>query len=106
MSKKKLDRKSGGQRQRRTEVRSDAGPNAGRRKLILIGAGALAATGLGALGAHRAGWFGSSRSSSLSSSESGTAKRADYQTALSAANEMLERQARALGNASVLIHAV
>src|SRR5262249_26483696 len=107
MSKKKLDRKSGGQKQRRTEVRSDAGPDAGRRKLILIGAGALAATGLGALGAYRAGWFGSSRfSSALSSSESGAAKKADYQTALSAADEMLERGERELGNASVLIHAV
>src|SRR5262249_60615909 len=61
----------------------------------------------GSLGICRADLIGSSRTSlSLSSSESGTATRADYQTALSAANEMLERQARALGNASVLIHAV
>ncbi|HKE04642.1 MAG TPA: hypothetical protein VKE91_11315 [Blastocatellia bacterium] len=106
MSKKKLDRTSGGQKRKRIEVQPEAGPDAGRRKLILIGAGTLAATGLGAVGAYRAGWFGSSRSSSPSSSQREAATMADHQTALSAANEMLERHARELGNASVLIHAV
>src|SRR5262249_27817489 len=69
MSKKKVDRTSGGQKRKRIEVQPEAGPDAGRRKLILIGAGTLAATGLGAVGAYRAGWFGSSRSSSPLSSQ-------------------------------------
>src|SRR5262245_22388467 len=106
MSRKKFDRKSGGQKQRRTEAGSDAGPDAGRRKLILIGAGTLAATGLGAVGAYRAGWFGPSQSSSRSSSRVGNATDSDYHIALSAANETLGRRALELGNASVLIHAV
>lgn len=90
-------RKSGGQKQKRTEAR----PDAGRRRFILIGAGALAATGLGAAGAYKAGWFGSSQSTSQLQGAT-----ADYQTTLSAVNEMLERRARELANASVLIHAV
>src|SRR5262249_60149539 len=106
MSKKKVDRTSGGQKRKRIEVQPEAGPDAGRRKLILIGAGTLAATGLGAVGAYRAGWFGSSRSSSPLSSQREAATRADHQTALSAANEMLERHAREFGNAQILIHAV
>src|SRR5262249_46984595 len=106
MSKKKVDLTSGGQKRKRIEGQPEAGPDAGRRKLILIGAGTLAATGLGAVGAYRAGWFGSSRSSSPSSSQREAATMADHQTALSAVNEMLERHARELGNASVLIHAV
>jgi len=96
MSKKKVGQKPGGQKQKRIEPQ----PNAGRRKFVLIGAGALAATGLA--GAYKAGWFGSSQSSPQSSSQSVPG----YQTALGAANEMLERRARELGNASVLIHAV
>src|SRR5215813_249896 len=107
MSKKKYARKSGRQKHSRLEVQpTDVAPDAGRRKLILIGAGTLAATGLGAVGAYRSEWFGSSRSSSQSSSQGGTATKADYQTALSAANETLGRRALELGNPSVLIHAV
>ncbi|MGH9936478.1 MAG: hypothetical protein ACREAM_09540, partial [Blastocatellia bacterium] len=62
MSKKKVGRKPGGQKQKRIESQ----PNAGRRKFVLIGAGALAATGLA--GAYKAGWFGSSQPSPQSSS--------------------------------------
>jgi len=100
MSKKKGGQKSGGQKQKRIEPQ----PNAGRRKFVLIGAGALAATGLA--GAYKTGWFGSSQRSPESSSQPVPASPGDYQTALGAANEMLERRARELGNASVLIHAV
>ncbi len=97
MSKKKVSQKPGGQKQKRVEAQ----PDAGRRKFIWIGAGALAAMGLGAASAYKAGWFGSSQSSSQS-----VPMTADYQTALGAVNEMLERRSRELANASVLIHAV
>jgi hypothetical protein len=70
----------------------------------------MAAAGVGAAGAYWAGWFSPSQSSPSSSpnptSRPGPAAPADHQTALNAANEMLERHARELGNASVLIHAV
>jgi hypothetical protein len=97
MSKKKVSQKTVGQKQKQAEAQ----PDAGRRKFIWIGAGALAATGLGAAGIYKSGWLGSSQSSSQS-----VPMTADYQTALSAVNEMLERRARELANASVLIHAV
>ena len=67
-----------------------ASPNAGRRKFLLAGAGALAVAGVGAAG-YKFGWFGGSTS---------------YESALAAANQMLDQRARELGNASVLIHAV
>lgn len=57
---------------------------------MLLGAGALAAAGAGAIG-YRLGWFDSS---------------ASRESALAAANQMLEQRAREIGNASVLIHAV
>ncbi|MGH9836778.1 MAG: hypothetical protein ACRD9Y_27440, partial [Blastocatellia bacterium] len=99
MSKKKASRKPDHQKQKRVERQ----PDAGRRKFLWIGAGAFAATGLGAAGAYNAGWLNSERTSTPSSGPSPTA---DYQTALGAVNEMLERYSRELGNASVLIHAV
>jgi hypothetical protein len=106
MSKKKVGQKPGSQTLKHAE-RQQALADAGRRKFLWLGAGTLAAAGLGAGGAYRAGWFGSSQSSSPSRSpqpEQSTV--ADHQTALNAANEMLERLARGLGNPSVLIHAV
>ncbi len=84
MGKQKDNRKPSGKAQKSTT----ATVNAGRRKFILIGAGALAAAGAAG---YKFGWFGSG---------------ASYETALAAANEMLEQQAREIGNASVLIHAV
>lgn len=66
----------------------------------------MTATALGAAGGYKAGWFGSSPPSSQPSSELAPAMTANFQTALGAVNEMLERHARELGNASVLIHAV
>lgn len=102
MSKKKIGQKSGSRKQKRVEAQ----PDAGRRKFIWIGTGALAAAGLGSVGAYKSGWFGSPQSSSQSPSQFGSTAAADYQTALGAAHEMLERHARQLGNASVLIHAV
>ncbi|MCG3163067.1 MAG: hypothetical protein JMDDDDMK_04445 [Acidobacteria bacterium] len=97
MSKKKISQKPGSQKRKRAEAQ----PDAGRRKFIWIGAGALAAAGLGATGAYKAGWFGTAQSTK----QSGGAI-ADYQTALVAVNEMLQQHAREIGNASVLIHAV
>lgn len=90
MSKQRKDnQKSGG----KTPKATAASPNTkdvGRRKFILLGAGALAAAGAGAAG-YKLGWFGGG---------------ASYETALAAANEMLEKRAREIGNASVLIHAI
>ena len=110
MSKKKIDRKSDGQKQKRVEDKTQSGPDAGRRRIIMIGTATLAATGLGVLGAYRSGWFGSSSTQSPSQSSSapqaGSVSGANYQNALDAVNEMLESHARQIGNASVLIHAV
>ncbi|MEP7337489.1 MAG: hypothetical protein ABI977_07070 [Acidobacteriota bacterium] len=86
MSKQKDNRKPGGKAQKNVQAPVDAG----RRKFILIGAGALAAAGVGAAG-YKFGWFDGG---------------ASYETAMQAANEMLEQRAREIGNASVLIHAV
>ena len=83
MSKQKDNRKPSGKT-------PQVATNSGRRKFILIGAGALAAVGVGTAG-YKLGWFGAG---------------ASYETALAAANEMLEQRAREIGNASVLIHAV
>src|SRR5215510_8027015 len=106
MSKKKVGQKPGSQKQKHVE-RQQALADAGRRKFLWLGAGTLAAAGLGAGGAYRAGWFGSSPSQPSSqasqngqSSQPGQMTVADHQAALNAANEMLERHARALGNAS------
>lgn len=74
----------------KTGGKQTASPENGRRKFMLLGAGALAAAGVGAAG-YKLGWFG------------GTAS---YERALAAANQMLEQRAREIGNASVLIHAV
>jgi hypothetical protein len=52
--------------------------------------GALAAIGVGAVG-YNFGWFGGG---------------ASYESALTAANDLLETRSREIGNASVLIHAV
>ncbi len=82
MSKQIDKRKSGG--------KQAASPETGRRKFLLLGAGALAAAGAGAAG-YKLGWF---------------ARPASYESALAAANQMLEQRAREIGNASVLIHAV
>src|SRR5215510_8610302 len=103
MSKKKVGQKPGSQKQKHVE-RQQSLADAGRRKFLWLGAGTLAAAGLGAGGAYRAGWFGSSQSSSSSqpssqASQNGPTAVADHQAALNAANEMLERHARALGNA-------
>lgn len=64
--------------------------NLARRSFILMSTGALAAIGVGAAG-YQFGWFGGG---------------ASYESALAAANDLLEKRAREIGNASVLIHAV
>lgn len=64
--------------------------NLARRSFILMSTGALAAIGVGAAG-YQFGWFGGG---------------ASYESALAAANDLLETRAREIGNASVLIHAV
>lgn len=64
--------------------------NLARRSFILMSTGALAAIGVGAAG-YQFGWFGGG---------------ASYESALTAANDLLETRAREIGNASVLIHAV
>jgi len=88
MSKQKDNRKPSGKTQKSAQIPVDSG----RRKFILLGTGALVAVGAGAAGyGYTQGWFGAS---------------ASYETALAAANEMLEQRAREIGNASVLIHAV
>ncbi len=85
----------------------------GRRKFILLGAGAIAAAGAGLAGAYRAGWFDRSESGKPPSGrQSGGGNLApvtlpaDYPNALRAVNQMLEHYARELNNPSVLIHAV
>ncbi len=101
MSKKKSGQKPAGQKQKRSEQM----PEAGRRKFLWAGAGALAATGLGVAGAYKAGWLGSTETTSSSP----TADHPDALGALAAlhaVNEMLERHSRELANASVLVHAV
>ncbi len=81
-------------KQRKENQKSGAKPNAkqqlARRSFILMGTGALAGIGVTATG-YQLGWFGAG---------------ASYETALAAANELLEKRAREIGNASVLIHAV
>ncbi|QQS46433.1 MAG: hypothetical protein IPM66_21420 [Acidobacteriota bacterium] len=109
MSRKKTGRKPARENRNRVE----SGPDSGRRKFILGGAGAAAVIGAGAIGAWRAGWFGGE-----SSIESSTAPvlqgrnlapatlSADAAGGLAAANQMLEHYARDLNNPSALIHAV
>jgi hypothetical protein len=88
--------------------------DSGRRRFILIGAGALAATGVGLAGAYNAGWFDSGTATSALPAGQGQAGRnltpvsfpANSENALRSANEMLEHYARDLNSASVLIHAV
>jgi hypothetical protein len=86
MSKQKDNRKPSGKTQKSSQAPADAG----RRKFIFLGAGALAAASAGAA-IYKLGWFGGGVS---------------YETALAAANEMLQQRSREIGNASVLIHAV
>lgn len=86
MTKQKDNRKPSGKTQKATPDKTDAG----RRKFILAGAGALAAAGVGAA-AYQFGWFGGG---------------ASYEKALAAANKMLQQRAQEIGNASCLIHAV
>jgi hypothetical protein len=107
MSKKKVGYKPGAQKQKQAERQSSVA-NAERRKFLWLGAGTLAAVGLGGAGAYRAGWFGATQSapSSPPLAKVNLAIPADHQTALNAANDMLERHARELGNPSALIHAV
>lgn len=96
-----MSKKKSGQKQKRSEQT----PDAGRRKFLWVGAGALAAIGLGVGGAYKAGRLGSTETTSSSPT-------ADYPIALAAVaalravNEMLERHSRELANASVLVHAV
>lgn len=82
MSRQKDKRKSGG--------KLAVSPESGRRKFLLLGTGALVAAGAGAAG-YKLGWF---------------SRPASYESALAAANQMLEQRSREIGNASVLIHAV
>jgi hypothetical protein len=106
MSKKKTDQRPAGRNQKQAE------PDAGRRKFVLLGVGALAATGVGLAGAYNAGWFDDAPASSTpQQSKAGrnltpVTLPADAVNALRATNEMLEHYARDIGNASVLIHAV
>ena len=86
MSKQKDNRKPGGKHQKAASL----SPDAGRRKFILLGAGAaLAVAGAGT--GYTLGWFGGGVS---------------YASALEAANGMLELRAREIANPSCLIHAV
>src|SRR5262245_54202663 len=108
MSKKKADRKTIGRNKNDSLPQTDLG----RRKLVLLGVGAVAATGVGIAGAYNAGWF-ETKPSPQSGAQSPSGKNlsplllaADSSNALRAVNEMLEHYARDLGNASVLIHAI
>jgi hypothetical protein len=82
-------------KQRKENQRPSAKPNTekknlARRSFILMSTGALAAIGVGAVG-YEMGWFGGG---------------ASYESALAAANDLLEKRAREIANASTLIHAV
>lgn len=85
---------------------------AGRRKFILMGVGALAATGVGLAAAYNAGWFDSDPAPAGSPAAPAgkglppATLAANAENARRAVDEMLEYYARDLGNASVLIHAV
>lgn len=87
MSKQKDNRKPGG----KTQKAASLSPDAGRRKFILLGAGAVVAAAGAGVG-YKLGWFGGGGAS--------------YATALEAANGMLELRAREIANPSCLIHAV
>lgn len=110
MSKKRVNQKPAGQRQKNAAKPVDDG----RRKFVLLSSGALIGAGVAAAGAYRAGWFDSSAppSSPASAPRSGgqnlspVSLPGDYQNALRATDEMLEHYARDLNNPSVLIHAV
>lgn len=85
MSQKKQNQKPSGNVQKAVSP----SPN-GRRAFLAMGASAAVAVAGAGIG-YKLGWFGAG---------------ASYETALAAANEMLEQRAREIGNASVLIHAV
>jgi hypothetical protein len=110
-----MDQKAKGKRQiskgKNKEERSD---DSGRRKFLLAGAGALAATGVGLAGAYNAGWFDSepatstlpARPQQAGGNLTPVSSPVNSENALRAVNEMLEHYARDLNNAAVLIHAV
>src|SRR5215813_14018271 len=108
MGKKKADRRKTGRNKKESSEQADNG----RRKFILLGVGAIAATGVGLAGAYNAGWFDSNPSSPSGAPRSAgenlkpVTLAADSGNAMRAVNEMLEHYARDIGNASVLIHAV
>ena len=108
MGKKKADSRSA---DRREKAAAAASPD--RRKFILMGAGALAATGVGLAAAYNAGWFDAKPAPAGGASGASAGRglppaklSADAAGARRAVDEMLEFYARDLGNASVLIHAV
>lgn len=86
MSKQKQNQKLGGKSQKAVP----GAHGSGRRKFILLGAGAVVAA-VGAGAGYKMGWFGGG---------------ASYASALEAANGMLEQHAREIANPSCLIHAV
>ncbi|MFN0084818.1 MAG: hypothetical protein ACKVX9_05480 [Blastocatellia bacterium] len=108
MSRKKADPRSSD----RKPQASSTPPDAGRRKFVLMGTGALAATGVGLAAAYNTGWF-DSKSAPAGTPAAPAGKGlppatlpADAENARRAVDEMLAYYARDLGNASVLIHAV
>ncbi|HMV46852.1 MAG TPA: hypothetical protein PLD20_09590 [Blastocatellia bacterium] len=87
MGKQKQSSKSGGNAPKNAVVSNSAG----RRKFLLLGAGAVVAAAGAGIG-YKSGWFGGGGAS--------------YAEALAAANGMLELRAREIANPSCLIHAV
>ena len=108
MSRKKADSRAAGRKEKAASAQaSDGVPNSGRRKFMLLGVGALAATGVGAAAAYNAGWFDSKPAPKPAGRGLPPAQLpADAANARRAVDEMLAHYARELGNASVLIHAV
>ncbi len=100
MSRKKRNRKQ----------QHEQPPDTGRRKFVLLGAGALAVAGAGLAGAYRAGWFNSERISPsinpIRKNLTPVSLPADHRNASRAADEMLEQYARDLNNPSVIAHAI
>ncbi|MDX2031467.1 MAG: hypothetical protein SF339_12400 [Blastocatellia bacterium] len=113
MSRKKVDSRPSDRKAKPGSSSAESSPqDAGRRKFVLLGVGALATTGVGLAAAYNAGWF-DSRPAPAGSSAAPVGKglppatlAASAENARRAVDEMLEYYARDLGNASVLIHAV
>ncbi|MFM8394995.1 MAG: hypothetical protein ACKOB4_13830, partial [Acidobacteriota bacterium] len=106
------ERKERGRRMKDTPGQSGAA-DAGRRRLILAGAGGLGALAIAAVGGYKAGWFGSGTKTSVTPATASPAALlpplklpADRANAIRATTEIVSHYTRELRNASSGIHSL